>query len=252
MNLIINADDYGLSDSVNKGIIATIKNGIISDTSAIVNTDNFTKSIKLALDNEISSMGIHLNLTFGKPILPKEKIPTIIDSRGFFFDKIEFIKRIDSINLEEVEKELTAQINKFLFSEIKLNHIDAHHNFYSFNQELFFIAASLAKKYNVPMRCPKNKFIDIADNLKIKHPDFTIDDFYDNNVSEDFLLNKLEILKKNKFNSIEIMTHPGYIDDELKKSSSYVQKRKEELDIFTSNKILKLHEQFKIISFTEL
>lgn len=63
MRLIINADDFGLTESVSKGILKGMQEGIITDTTMLTNTRHFDRSIELAKEAGIEAMGVHLNLT---------------------------------------------------------------------------------------------------------------------------------------------------------------------------------------------
>lgn len=73
MRLIINADDFGLTESVSKGILKGMKEGIITDTTMLTNTNHFDRSIELAKEAGVKEMGVHLNLTLLRPLLDAKK-----------------------------------------------------------------------------------------------------------------------------------------------------------------------------------
>ena len=133
MKLIINADDFGLSKSITDGIIDGIKNGYITSTTIMANMEYTEYAIKEAIDKNINCIGLHINLTAGKPIL---KNSNLTDEEGkFLYNQ----KQIDNTNLtyEDVYNEITAQINqikKLSQNKIKLDHLDTHHLYLTMKQ----------------------------------------------------------------------------------------------------------------------
>ena len=119
MKLIINGDDFGLTRGVSEGIIKCMKNGILTDTSAMTNMPFFEEAINIAKSKGINEMGIHLNMTCGKPVLPQSEVSSICDENGNFYRKPELIP--SNIKLSELEKELRAQIEKFKKTNMKIN-----------------------------------------------------------------------------------------------------------------------------------
>ncbi|MBQ7603262.1 MAG: ChbG/HpnK family deacetylase, partial [Clostridia bacterium] len=78
MKLIINADDFGLSSSINRGIVECIEAGIISSTTMMMNTPYTAEAIKMAKDMGLKNVGIHLNLTYGKSVLPRSEVSSLV------------------------------------------------------------------------------------------------------------------------------------------------------------------------------
>lgn len=74
MKLIINADDYGLSKSISDGIILGIRAGYITSTSIMANMTWAEYAIQKALEYNIDCIGLHINLTVGKPILKNDNL----------------------------------------------------------------------------------------------------------------------------------------------------------------------------------
>ena len=87
MKLIINADDYGLTDGVNRGILKGLKVGILTDTSAIVCAPAFRAGAELALKNGIREMGLLCLATMGWPILPAGRVRSLVSEDGRFFPR---------------------------------------------------------------------------------------------------------------------------------------------------------------------
>ena len=84
MKLIINADDFGLSESINDGIIKGINEGCITDTTLMVNTPYTKDAIDKALKNNISCIGLHINFSKGKPIISNTNLT---DENGYFLSR---------------------------------------------------------------------------------------------------------------------------------------------------------------------
>lgn len=87
MKLIVNADDYGITMKVSEGIVLGMKQGLITDTSALVNSVHFERSSAMALEAGITAMGVHLNLTFMTPVLEASAVQSIVNESGRFYRK---------------------------------------------------------------------------------------------------------------------------------------------------------------------
>lgn len=243
--IIINADDFGMSTSVNKGIIEAMTNGVVSSTTIMMNMPKAQEAIELAKKYHITSIGIHLNLTKGYPILPKEEIPLLVLENG----KVKDMRKelITPEVKEQIKKEFTAQIESFYLHKMVPTHLDSHHHIHML-EGINEVVKELANKYNLPTRAFNfNESIN-ADELRT--PNFLDCAFYGPRVSTENLLN---ILTKNNQGIVEIMVHPGYVDQELIEISIYNDKRKEELDILTSQQIIEFvnKHNIQIVSFKE-
>lgn len=250
MKLIINGDDFGLTIGVSKGIIDAIKNGLMTDTTAMTNMPYFEESIKMAKENEINEMGIHLTLTCGKPVLDKNEVSSLVTEDGKFYRKPNVVPK--EINMGELEKELRAQINKFLATGMKLNHIDGHHHFYIINEDIFKLVVSLAKEFNVPVRCPSNEYINLIKEANVKSPDLMLGDFYEENTTEEYLINRLKELSH--LEVLEVMAHPAIIDKDLEEITTYLDYRTMELNTLKSKTLKKFinDNNIELISFSDL
>lgn len=247
MNLIINADDFGLTLGVSKGIITGIKEGIITDTSAMVNSKDFEESILFAKEAGIETMGVHLNITALRPVSKIEEVKSIVDSNGFFYKNPNIIPT--PYNYIEIEKELNEQIKKFLKTGLGLDHLDVHHGFNTIDKKIFEIILDLAEKYKIPLRRSTDKFENIKKKAVMMTQYFN-KEFYSENANEDALKDILNKYKDSKC-TLEIMTHPGFVDEDLKNISSYNINRKKELEVLTSDEIKKIliNNDIKLINY---
>ena len=158
--LIVNADEFGLTEGVNKGIIEAHSEGILSSASAIVNMWALDEAMALATKNPRLGVGVHLNLTAGKPLLPIDKVRSLVDDNGFFLKRPALVKRIlfQSISLEEVKEEFFAQIGKLESYGISPTHLDFHQNVL-FLPRLFNVALFVAKEIGLPLRLTQEEVI---------------------------------------------------------------------------------------------
>ncbi len=150
--LIINADDYGLSTPVSEGIIKGWSEGIISSTSAIMNMRKASHWVKNA--PEAMPIGLHLNVTLGQPVLAPELVPTLVNAQGNFYSLIELLKRFRDVSFDELRAEAQAQAARFMRSGRSFDHIDYHQHVFVIYDPFFPIVVELAQQYDVPIRQP--------------------------------------------------------------------------------------------------
>lgn len=161
LKLIVNADDFGHSDIVNKAVLTSYQNGILRSASLMANGSSFENAAKIIRDNPLLDIGMHITLVGEKPILVLDKIPTLVDENGnFSLNAIDFTKRYYSgkISFEEVKGEIIAQIEKILDYGIRISHIDSHQHLHLLPQ-IFNIISEIVNRYKIKfVRYPKEKF----------------------------------------------------------------------------------------------
>ena len=82
--LITNSDDFGMNESITDAIIDTHLNGIMTSTTLMVNMQGFDYAVQKAKENPTLGLGIHFNLTEGKPVGSPNFIPDLLDENGLF------------------------------------------------------------------------------------------------------------------------------------------------------------------------
>lgn len=160
--LIVNADDFGIDEEINRGIAECFRDGIVRSVSIVSNGLAFEDALNLVKKNTDIGIGVHLCLVGERSILPKEKIPSIVDDKSFLSKNYRhFLYKICSnkVNLLEVKDELEAQMKKVLDTGIMPTHLDSH-QYTHLIPPIFNIVIQLAKKFNIKwMRYPKeNKY----------------------------------------------------------------------------------------------
>ena len=129
--IIITADDFNLTAGVSRGIMSLFEEGVLSGTSVFVTTpgNHYIERLRSLRNNDI---GLHFNITFGKPCSHPRDIKTLVMRNGSF---IPLSKRFYTrVSTDDVRHELKAQLEKFtrLFGCMP-SHIDTHHHVHFFN-----------------------------------------------------------------------------------------------------------------------
>lgn len=127
---IITADDYGMCDVVNKAIDDCMAVGLVTTTNVIVNMEDLAPAASLRQRFPNVSIGMHWNITAGKPVSPIEEISTLVDENGVFFKVLVFFDRYKNglIKKEHIVKELKAQYEIFYKLCGKADYWNTHQN----------------------------------------------------------------------------------------------------------------------------
>ena len=108
--LIVNADDYGLSEGVCLGILKAHRDGILTSTTCMMNMENIKKYLEMTKDYPNLGLGVHLNITVGKPLTNV----SFVDEKGNFKSRDTYTNREAIVSQEELYQEWKAQIEKFI------------------------------------------------------------------------------------------------------------------------------------------
>lgn len=244
MKLIVNADDFGISLGTNYGILEAHKNGIVTSTTLMVNMDTCEHAVHLAKQNPTLGLGIHFNLTKGYPLT--EQI-SLTSKNGEFFKNYENIVKVGK---DSIEKELRAQLNKFLSYGIEPSHFDSHHHVHLL-PNVMDVVEKLAKEYGKPVRKAWYNDLNKREYSPLIKGNDVFGDFFGNDVTVDSLI---EIIKNAKGEVLEIMCHPSFLDPEIYHGSSYNLGRINEYSILTSKKIKDFlrENNIALINFNEI
>ena len=274
-NLIVNADDLGWTEGVNRGIAEAHRNGIVTSASLLANGAAFASGVELARTMPALGVGVHLNLSDGEPVAPRELVTSLLNERGELEGRPEsLLLRLArrSVLLEEVEREWDAQIQKVRDFEIQPTHLDGHRHVQML-PGLFEIALRLAKRHGIAAVRISHEESSLrvalstgakqkgsvvmrqgvqARGLKMLAPDAreqaeragiaTADYFcgiaQTGELTREGILRLLEILPEG---TTELMCHPGYVDADLAKSGTRLQaSRQTELEILTDTGVRNL------------
>lgn len=267
-NLIVNADDLGWSEGVNRGIAEAHRNGIVTSASLLANGRAFESAAKLALTTPALGVGVHLNLSDGQPAADRQSVTSLVNDRGEFECGPEsLLLRLArrNLSLEEVEREWDAQIQKVRAAGIRPTHVDGHKHVHML-PGLFEIALRLTKRYGIAairvsheesslrsalsagakqhtsvvlkqgVQARGLKFLardarELAERSGVATADYFCGIAQTGELTREGALRLLEALPDG---ATELMCHPGYLDEELEKSSTRLKSSREtEVEILT-------------------
>jgi chitin disaccharide deacetylase len=136
--LIVNADDFGYTSGVNRAILQAHTHGIVTSSTLMANGGAFTQAVDMAKSSPNLSVGCHVVLIDGQPVVEASKIATITDSEGFRDGLKTFVARALSgrMSSSEIESEAEAQIQKIQSTGLAVSHVDTHKHTHMFPQIL--------------------------------------------------------------------------------------------------------------------
>ncbi|WP_302166032.1 ChbG/HpnK family deacetylase [Mitsuokella multacida] len=132
--IIINADDFGRHAEINRAVEEGLVHGCLRSATVMPGGAAFAGAIDIARRHEELGLGVHFTLVDGHPILPPEEIPSLVGSEGDFLpDHTALLKRYlkGGVNLEEVRRELAAQLQKIEATGIPISHVDSHQHMHT-------------------------------------------------------------------------------------------------------------------------
>lgn len=274
-NLIVNADDLGWTEGVNRGIAEAHSNGIVTSTSLLANGAAFVSGVELALAREDLGVGVHLNLSDGAPVARKELVTGLLNEQGELDGGpeallVKLARR--ALGLGEVEQEWDAQITKVREFGIAPTHLDGHKHVHML-PGLFEIALRLAKRHDIgairvsheasPLRSAlaagENQRAGMvmkqgvqAHGLKLLARDareqaercgIATADYFCGIAQTGQLTREgvASLLRGLPEGTTELMCHPGFVDAELQQSRTRLQEsRRLEVEILTDKSIRNL------------
>lgn len=231
--LIINADDFGLTEGICKAIVTLFEKDAISNTTVMICTKGAFEHCKNYRNVLAGRTGVHLQITaenFHKvPLSSPEEIPTLVDAEGTFRGQ----DQLDGINPEEVEKEWERQIEKTAEALGTLpSHIDSHHGCHRI-EKLIPIYLKLASKYGLCVRGGQRLGQIDAKKYGVKSSSLSLGDWTGQNDD----LQSLKTLFIESFKQLsdgdilELVTHPGFCDEELLKASPWNSVRENDFQV---------------------
>src|SRR3990172_4904703 len=135
IKLIVNADDFGLTEKINEATVEGHRGGIITSTTLLANGAAFETAVRLARLESDLGVGVHLNLSEGYPLCQPCRLASLTNEKGsLYLSPVGLVRKLASgrINLGQVELELRAQIEKVKCACIEATHLDGHKHFHYF------------------------------------------------------------------------------------------------------------------------
>jgi len=157
--LIVRGDDMGFSHSANEALIKCQKDGIQTSIEVLVPSPWFPEAVRMLRENPGIDVGIHLTLTSEWDNLkwrPVSHCPSITDEDGYLYPFIWPNKNYPGgallekpWKIEDIEKELRAQIELAIRKIPRISHISGHMGCTGINDEVSALVKQLAREYSI-------------------------------------------------------------------------------------------------------
>lgn len=171
--LIINADDFGLTEDTNRAILELARLGTVSSTSIMVNMPYVAAIQSVAAEFPRLGVGVHLNLTTGAPLSPPETVRTLVDGEGRFLPLGVLVRRAltGRVSWADIRREVRAQVRRAReLLGARLDHWDSHEGFHRF-EPFATLCMAVCREQGVPaMRSHRHYFITSAQPLALRRP----------------------------------------------------------------------------------
>ena len=259
--LVVNADDLGLTVGVNDGIFDAHDLGILTSASLFASAPATADAIRRLRSHPSLGVGVHLALVDGMPTLPPAEVPSLVAADGRFRPSwrpfiVDALRR--RISTADVERELTAQIERVVGMGITPTHLDAHKHVHGY-PPVFAIVARLAVRFGIPVvRIPYERTVGrpfrrrqqqawlnaamwpwarrnvrAAASLGLRTPRL-VGRIDTGSLNGDRLS---ELLRATGPGVTELMVHPGYLDEALKRTGTrLLESRAQELALLCTMK----------------
>lgn len=270
--VIINADDFGIHQSVNDAVITAHEQGVLTSTSILAQGPAFDDAAAQARRHPGLGIGVHLCLAGSlPPVLSPREVPTLTGPDGLMPAGYgQFIKKMwtGAVDFRHVYDELDAQIEKVRAAGLAVTHIDSHQHLHML-PPVWKIVQALMKKHGIHrLRVPREAYtfkVMSADPVRIlgrdgltflsekamadvKRLHFTTTDYFWGMVDGGHMTEQhlAYILRRLPFGVHEIMMHPGKKTDELSQVFSWGYHWEEEFAALMSPQIRQISEEGEI------
>jgi predicted glycoside hydrolase/deacetylase ChbG (UPF0249 family) len=265
--LIVHADDVGMTHSVNAATIAAFENGYVNSASIMAPCPWFPEIADYAKAHPDFDFGLHLTLTSERvyirwgPVAPKDQVPGLVDSNGYFYHDWPTDKRIDP---REAEMELRAQIDRAIAMGVRPTHLDSHqYRLINTGKELFEVFVRVAHAYKLPLFVTRDWFAEhpylettlSPDDIVIDHT-VTIEPSVTAEKWAAFYKTALENLQPGV---TEFVIHLAYDNEEMKAATRERDTwgsawRQRDFDFFRSEEFRRLMRErnIKLVTYREL
>lgn len=151
--VLVTADDFGLCDEVNQAVFLLHDRGVVDRTSVIVNGPAFESGLPELRRRPRLRTGIHLNMTDGAPVLPPERVPSLVGPDGRFPGgrHVRVLARLlaGRVRLDELREEWRAQIARARDAGLEIAHLNAHGHLHMLPM-LHGVVADLLEESGIP------------------------------------------------------------------------------------------------------
>jgi predicted glycoside hydrolase/deacetylase ChbG (UPF0249 family) len=153
--LIINADDFGHDQEVQRGIVDLHQAGVVSSTSCMTNMPAWPQAAAYLRAHPELGAGVHLVMNAGRPVLPAAQVPALLGPDGRFLDDGHILRSLRPGTTAQLRAEFRAQIERFIADVGRPpDHLDNHCVISYVRPDRFKVTIELARAYGLPIRLP--------------------------------------------------------------------------------------------------
>ena len=223
MKLIVNADDFGLTDGVTFGILSAIERGIVTSTTMMVNMPGAQTAAEIARKAPALAVGLHINISLGSPLTRCESL-----TENGKFQKPSVIGTDERYKEEDLYPEMRAQYNRFLeLTGRRPTHLDSHLYVHQKFPKVRRAIRMLAEEEKLPVRDMETRQfprVYFEGNFKVKPGETTAD------LKQKYVGLLADLAARP---IAELMVHPAFLDEWLLHNSSYNSQRIAEHTVLT-------------------
>ena len=283
--LIVNADDFGLTSGVNRAIVKAHTEGVVTSATLMATGPVFGEVWELAKQNPKLSIGCHVVLIDGEPVLPSARVPSLTQSGRFrddlkTFAALAFTGQLDTT---EIASKATAQIRTLQAAGFCVSHFDTHKHTHIFPRVLSPLLQAAAECGVRAVRNPFGPRLPLRSSELLKRPNLwkrwaelrMLGSFagrFHKTVQREGLITThgtlgIEVtgtLDESLFTAIatsvpegtwELVCHPGYNDSDLQSAKTRLRESREvELRVLTLPRAREIltRQEVELISYRDL
>jgi predicted glycoside hydrolase/deacetylase ChbG (UPF0249 family) len=209
--LIVNADDFGLTAGVSRGILRAHRDGLVTSTTVLASLPPMPELDAEAVASPALGLGLHLNLTWGRPVSPAHTVPSLVDAEGRFGRDLAALG--ERARPDEVRREAEAQLEAFArrFGRAP-THLDSHHHAHRVPRVMDAVV-DVVLAARLPLRSQDPGFREGLRRRDVPTTDHFIGDAQvEPYWTTERLLDQLATLP---IGLTELMCHPGVFDEDL-------------------------------------
>jgi predicted glycoside hydrolase/deacetylase ChbG (UPF0249 family) len=251
--LIVNADDFGMCHAVNEAICRALQHGIVRSTSVMLPCPGTLHALHFLADHPNVPFGVHLTAISDsvsnrwRPVTAAEKVPSLLDRDGYFYDFEHMPEFLAQVRLDELEMEFRAQIEIVLAAGLRPAHLDWHSLRIGARPDIFEVMLGLAREYGLALRIASRFWIKELQSQGLPTHDHDILDSYGlDPVGK--AVHYAELLRALPIGLSEWAVHPGLDSAELRvKEPGGCRIRQTDFDFLTSQEAKELIREEGII-----
>ena len=158
--LVVTADDFGLTDGVNRAVVRSHREGIVTSASLLAVGRAYRAAVELAQCTPTLAVGVHLAVVGeDPPLLAASEVPSLVEGTGHFPRSYHSVLRravLGRLNIEDVRREFRAQVERVLSDGVAVSHLDTHQHLHLW-PPIAQVVSELAREFGIrAVRLPRS------------------------------------------------------------------------------------------------